>query len=109
MIVTLKNSEGYIKAFMNWNIVDQDGKVDDKGNYLFVYEAWVHPDHRNTLCLKEMIARVFEDSIKHYKYEFVYYQSRKRGGMVRGPFLATNFLKHTRINKLIKEVVNYGK
>jgi len=103
MITTTKNDQGYVKSFIEWGIVDKDGVLDKDGKYLFVYDTWVHTEHRHTGLLKEMIARMFESSLE-YNYEFVYYRRDKYDGKVSRLYLATKFLKHTRLNEKIKQL-----
>lgn len=62
MIIEYKNTEGFIYAYISWNIIDKDYKLVDDGEIVAVSGSWVHPDHRNKGVLKAMIQDLFYHS-----------------------------------------------
>lgn len=110
MVTTIKTKDGLISAFIEWGTVNADGSPNDKGKYIYVSECWVHEKARHKGFLIEMIARMFEESIesgKKISYEFVYFNRRKHGKISK-TYCASHFLKHTRLNKLMKQEVDNG-
>lgn len=103
MIATVKTSEGLVYAFIEYGVIDKEGIPTKDGKYLFVYDAWIHNDHKNTGALREMIAQMFEATVG-YTYEFVMYNRDKYNGKPSRIYCASKYLKHTRIKKQFSEV-----
>jgi len=60
LIVTVKNDEGFVTAYLEFNIVDKFGRFDDDGDYCYVAEAWVHDSLKRTHVLWELVKKVCE-------------------------------------------------
>lgn len=60
MILEYKNYEGYLKGYINWNIIDFENKLDVKnGKIISINGTWIHRNHRKNGLLKRMIKDVF--------------------------------------------------
>lgn len=59
MIIEYKNNEGYIYAYISWNIIDADNKLIDGGETVAINGTWVHPNYRHLGVLKKMIKDLF--------------------------------------------------
>lgn len=71
MILTLKNEEDYIYAFIEWHVVNIDGKYDNNGEYIFIREVWIHKDHRNKGVLHQLILGLENSEVnKTVKYGY---------------------------------------
>ena len=103
MITSIKNLDGAIIGYLEWFVTNDNKVIDDNGKYMFIYDAWIHEDYRNTGMLKELIAKLFEES-KIFNCIYVYYHKRKYKKDSK-LFSAVQYLKHTRINKLFEGVI----
>jgi len=59
MIIEYKNNEGYIYAYISWNIIDKNNWLHDEGETVSISGAWVHPEYRNARILKDLISDLF--------------------------------------------------
>ena len=63
MILEYKNNDGYIYAYISWNIIDRDNKLDQKhGTTIAVSGTWIHEAKRGNGVLKMMINDLFHHS-----------------------------------------------
>jgi hypothetical protein len=74
MIAVRKNEDGYIWAYVEFFIVNQDGTGNDKGKWCFVKKCWIHEKYRNSNTLKQLIK---EEHNKFPSIEKIYYQEDK--------------------------------
>ena len=58
MISKLKNKDGFVFAYTEWRIVDETGHQNKAGHYCLISDLWIHPNHRQTNALKELIAMI---------------------------------------------------
>ena len=73
MISTIKNKEGLVFGFIEWQILDPTGIPADKGEYIFVRTIWVHLKHRCRRSYQLLIDKI--DSHEYAKYShFVYWE-----------------------------------
>jgi hypothetical protein len=54
MITVLKNSDGFVYAYMDWYIVDGDGQQNSAGHYLFIDGIWIHEKYRGIQVMKSL-------------------------------------------------------
>jgi len=59
LILEYKNNQGYIYAYITWNIIDENYKLVDNGEIVAIGGTWVHPRFRNLGVLKHMISDLF--------------------------------------------------
>ena len=59
MILTYKTQDGYIKAYISWNIIDKNNTLIDDGEIIAISGAWIHEKHRNEGLLKQMMKDIF--------------------------------------------------
>jgi hypothetical protein len=74
LLAIKKNEDGYIVAYVEYFIVNNDGSYNPKGEYCFVKTCWVHEKYRHKGLLKELIEE------QHKKYPLVkkiYYQEER--------------------------------
>lgn len=73
MINTIKNDEGYVKGYIEWSVVDKDGKCQRDGKYIYINNLWIHPDHRFSGLTGILSQQIYEhDYSKQAKY--IYWQ-----------------------------------
>lgn len=69
MIYKHQNEEGYVFAYIEWDVVDDIGKNDEYGLRLLVKDLWVHPDYDGETAIKRFIIEASEDyRIKYVKF-----------------------------------------
>lgn len=76
MILLEKDNDGKITGFIYYNIVDKDGRLDDNGEYAYIFECWTHKSVRGKGVLSKF-ARAGEQ--RHPKLKYVYYDREKYG------------------------------
>ena len=60
MISTLRNYEGLVTGFIEWQILDAAGYQTKNGEYIFVKTIWVHKRYRSKRSDQELIAKIDE-------------------------------------------------
>jgi len=96
MIFDIKIPEGYIKAYIVFQVVDKDSRLDKHGEYLFINGIWIHERHRHET------KKIFMEFVKKLFYHeetqnvvYVYWQRDKNGKYIHYPAwkLVKKFLK----------------
>lgn len=80
MLYTLKNSEGYIYAYMEFDIVDNNGKWKNEGNHLYIRDLFVHNNYDGEEVIKEFILKLDNDIRTKY-VEKIYWEREVNGQM----------------------------
>lgn len=89
MIVSLKDENGKIYAYYEWQVVNEYGKWDKRGEYVYIEDAWIHPDYRRKDVLFELIPMI----TNHFfalNCNFVYWD---RKGKKSKTYLISDWLK----------------
>ena len=85
MVVVVKNKEGYIEAYAEWQILDKNGQFKNNGEYIYVQDLWIHERHRGRKMLNILIklidAHKFAEGAK-----YVYWKNLKHNERVSRPF-----------------------
>lgn len=74
MITTIHDDQNYIVAYLEWRQVSASGFDKYGGEYIFVADMWIHPEHRGQGLLQELISKVL---LIAPEAKFCYYQRRK--------------------------------
>jgi len=61
MLAVLKNTEGLIYAYCEYEVLNGQGQFEDDGEYLYIQDVWVHPSERFWGHLQELIQEVDKD------------------------------------------------
>jgi hypothetical protein len=81
MVETINDSEGRCIAFLEWSMVNAQGILDDKGEYVFVRELWIWKGMKHGLYLiKSFIKKICEE-FPQAKYG--YWKRKKYGDRVK--------------------------
>jgi hypothetical protein len=82
MITYIKNKMGYIRSFAEWTLVDETGAPDDKGQFIFIRNLWVHDKQRKGFGKLGEIKKFIKRISKHpfCKYAIYVYWLRKKYG-----------------------------
>ena len=92
MLLEEKNEDGYVKAYIQFYVVDENNVMGKDGAYVFINGFWVHEDHRSDM--KKILARFIKHMMHHeetQKVAYVYWERDKNGKYVRFP--AWKFVK----------------
>lgn len=79
MVYTEKNKDGFIYAYVEWWAVNREGRPDDKGEYAFINELWIHEAYRgNNGLIRRFIDKGARDypQLKHMYYPRGKYANR---------------------------------
>ena len=71
------NKNNLCDAFLEWTLVDKDGKVSNNGEYIYLREMWTF--EKNGLH-KILGKRVFD---KTPKAKYIYWKRKKYGGRMK--------------------------
>ncbi len=77
MIFTLKNTDGYIYAYMEWSIVNKEAQHTRDGEYLYVRDLWVHKKSEGIPTIRLFIQMLNNHKIMK-KVKWVYWQRYKK-------------------------------
>lgn len=72
MIGTVKNSEGCVVGYVEWNLVNERGQFSDKSEYLYVADIWIHEGQRWSDVFTELI-RIVDEHPFSKDAKFVYW------------------------------------
>ena len=61
MIETMRDCSGNIIAVCEWNILGEDGRLDENGNFLLIGELEINKDLRGKGIIKEMIKKFVKE------------------------------------------------
>jgi len=75
MISSLKTREGLIYAFIEWSILDEQGKFKSRGEFIYIHDVWIYKKYRNRETLWTLIGLVD----KHPFCEFAVWVYWKNG------------------------------
>ena len=59
MIFTLENQDGFVTAFIEWDVLDHRGQFDNNGDYICIREAWIHKSIRRSDALGELSLKIY--------------------------------------------------
>ncbi len=76
MVVVHQNKDGFVDAYVDYQIVNELGKNDKDGIYCWVNEAWVHPTIRFKGFLKYFVRKRYKF---HPQVKWIYWTRRKYG------------------------------
>jgi len=73
MISTLKDRQGLIHSYIEWQVLDPTGYPSDGGEYIFIRSIWIHKRFRGMRAYRSLI-----DKIDRHEYtkgcHFVYWE-----------------------------------
>lgn len=72
MILTLKNNEGLIYSYFEWDIVRQNGQRDANGEYMYVRDIWVHDKYDGGEAIRQFIALLDADG-RNLNVKWIYW------------------------------------
>lgn len=76
MILSLKNEEGFIYSYLEWDLVDKDGSPHDYGCYVYIRDLWVHDSFDG----REIILHYIQVLLNDRRTRFVRYVYWLRNG-----------------------------
>lgn len=89
MITTVPDSQGRVIAWIEWRQVAQSGFDKIRGEYVWVNDLWVHPDHRHSGIISQIIDTILWKA-PHAK--FGYFKRKKYNDRIR-IWTRENFMK----------------
>jgi hypothetical protein len=104
VIITINNQEGFISAYICFNVVNDDSVMDNSGNNLFISGIWRHESLKGKF--RTILDLLIQELFLHpttQKVEYVYWE-RDRGKILRFP--ASKFIKRLYYGKLIIGEIN---
>ena len=81
MLETIKDDQDKIVAYIEWNLVNNKGKTDDQGTYVFVRDLWCWKPLRGKLkFIRHFISEI---SRKVPTVRYAYWEREKYSGRMR--------------------------
>ena len=77
MISVLKNSDGFIYAYIEYQVVNKSGIPTDDGDFIYIQDAWIHGDFRGNGAIKRLKVEILADN-RTNKAKFVYWNNLKK-------------------------------
>ncbi len=74
MIAVYKNKDGFVNAYVDYQIVDDRGFPDKEGLYCWINNVWVHKTVRQGDTLKRFIE---EEHSKFLSVKWIYWKRSK--------------------------------
>jgi hypothetical protein len=99
MIITLQNKDEFVYSYIQFQVVDEESRLDNNGKYLFINGFWIHPSKRGNF--RDILNLFIHELLLHpttQRVEEVYYE-RDNGKKVR--CLAYRYIRKLYHNKLI--------
>ena len=59
MISVLKNKNGFLLGYIEWQILDEHGQFKNNGDYIYIQNKWIHEDFRNTDAFKKLVHLIY--------------------------------------------------
>ncbi len=99
MIIDIKNQDGFVYAYICYNVVDEDSVMCNDGKYLFINGFWIHKSYRKDFrrILDYFIYELFMLPVAQ-KIEEVYWERDKNKKICK--YFASRFVKRIYCNKL---------
>jgi hypothetical protein len=72
---------GKCTAYIEWSVVDSEGKLDDKGEYCFVEELWIWKGVRGRIAIIRGFINKISGNLPQLK--FAYWKRHKYNGRVK--------------------------
>lgn len=91
MITTRSNEQGFIYAYIEWEVVDEETKMVKDGKYFYIEDMWIHPEYRNKGIIQDIIKELFFDK-RTQSVEYYFYR-REKYGRLSGIIPASKFIK----------------
>ena len=60
MITVLKNDNGYVYAYCEWEILNKEGQFENDGDIVYVQNIWVQKKERYKDAVKELIELMYK-------------------------------------------------
>lgn len=60
MIECIRDDKGNITAVCEWLLFNTEGRIDEKGETIFIGELEINPEHRHNGCIQHFIRRGIE-------------------------------------------------
>lgn len=76
----IKDPKGNLLAFVEFAVVDKNGKIDDNGEYVWVSDMYVNPNCRNNGMIPKFIDRITK---RVPKAKYGYYKRELKDNRIR--------------------------
>lgn len=79
MVTTLKDESGKVISYVEWRLVGRSGFDKVNGEYVYIYDFWVHPDYRHKgriAMMTDEVMKIVPDSAKHCYFKRDKYMGR---------------------------------
>ena len=113
MISTIKNNDGFVIAYAEWQILNYLGQFQDGGSFLYIQNIWIHEKQRFGDTFRDLIKSI--DSNKYSKSaDMVYWECERDNtgkkmltddsGKSVSVRLSRTFKREYILNKILKKV-----
>ena len=94
MISCLKDNNGFIFAYLEWQIVNVMGQFEDNGEYCYIQDYWIHPAWREE---HKYILAELSQQINDHKFsknlKWIYWNREKYNDRLSKLYPKEKFLK----------------
>lgn len=75
MVETVKNTDGLIIGYVEWNLLNERGQFSENSEYIYVADIWVHEEYRKYTVFQHLIKAIdthpFAQDAKFVYWDFV--------------------------------------
>jgi ribosome-binding factor A len=80
MVIDKKDAEGRIIAYAEYRMVNEKGIDDERGEYIWINDVWVHKDYRTRNVFNTILQGFIARQAESYPWaKFIYWQREKHG------------------------------
>lgn len=72
MILRLHNLDGLCYAIFEWDVVDEKGRRQEHGEYMYVRDIWVHKNYKGKEVIGTFIKMLNEDN-RNRNVKYIYW------------------------------------
>lgn len=90
MVAALHDKDDKVIAYVDYEIVDKDGKWDSNGEYCFVRHLFIHKSIKDRYTLKDF---VMTEHVKFPSVKYIYYERRYKSNSKMRMYPIINFYR----------------
>jgi len=76
MLNVLRNKEGFVVSYIEWNRVNEYGQIVKDGLWIHIRHVWIHEDYRKKKAMNKLIY-LLDNELSSYGADLVYWFREK--------------------------------
>jgi len=92
IVCTLKNFDGLVYAYIEWQILDEFGNFQENGRYIYIQDLWVNSGYDGREAIRRLSELINEDKRSNNAL-FVYWVRHKYNERKSKVYFKSKFIK----------------